>query len=209
MDMKYKNNQCFMKHPFWTDILAIQGEINVKGHKKEEFLSLVVQGFYPISHFSYFSFNLFANLAGEANAKSTARFIAEVENGAHPLLGNAPYKGIPHCELLNICIASLINKKEGFQIKNPESFQFFTNMKNMKLNEVEALAFCNEIEETAPMVINNYQDFVAKWQYLNKIPSAAIQRVYLDEHNLTEGSDFEDQHIQMIGKMNSPYLEEM
>jgi len=200
-----KINKTFMNHPFWTQLMSIQNDLpSLNEGDKSAFLQLIVEGFFPISYYSHYSFKQFAMLTPHPEAKATAQFISDTEAGLHPLLGDVPYKGIPHYKQISLMLASL-NQDPLYDLPHPEKYAFFTAANAIDKTEIQALAYCNLIEHTAVWVIHYYQEFLSKWQSKYKVPSNTIFRVYLDEHNLTEGDDAEDQHINMLNKMNDPY----
>jgi hypothetical protein len=198
-------SKTFMNHPFWTQLMSIQSDLpSLNDSDKSAFLQLVVEGFYPISYYSHYSFKQFAKLTPHSEAKTTAQFISDTELGLHPLLGDVPYKGIPHYQQINLMLASL-NQDPVYELSHPEKYAFFTEANAIDKTELQALAYCNLIEHTAVWVIHYYQEFLSKWQSKYKVSNHTIFRVYLDEHNLTEGDEAEDQHINMLNKMNGPY----
>ena len=72
-----------------------------------------------------------------------------------------------------------------------------------------ALAVSEVIERTAPGVIHAYADFVSKWQVMFQRPTQKLNRIYLDEHNLTEGKDHGAQHICLVDELMQPYQAEL
>ena len=204
-----KINKTFMNHPLWNEVMSISQDLpDLSEDQKADYLQLIVEGFYPISYYSLYSFQQFAKLTPHTLAKTTALFISDTEAGMHPLLGNVPYKGTCHYQQINLMIASL-NGDEAYKLQHPTRYAFFSKANAINPSEIQALAYCNLIEHTAVWVIHYYQEFVAKWQSKYKVPNHKIFRVYLDEHNLTEGDEAEEQHIKLLNKMNNPYKEQL
>ena len=199
----------FISHPFWNHLdisenFALFGKVKrLTSEEQRSLLALIAEGFYPISYCSPLAFLRFGFLCEGSRSADIAREIGEIELGMHPLLAHSEFKGVRHCDQLKLMIASLI---EGLKIDLPEPNEMaLCQLSGLsKADMLKAAAVCEVIENTAPKVIQRYQDFIASWQYVFKIPSGRIQRNYLDEHGLTEGENNPDQHISLINEMLEP-----
>jgi hypothetical protein len=202
-----------MDHPFWTEVLSIPvtgqnlwiNKLKSESFKTQSrFLQLIVEGFYPISFASLLSFKRVSEISKYPETVKIARNFYDIESGIFPIIPDSPNKNLPHCDQLKLMIQSLARDLK-FNISEPETFAIHQKLQIADAKLVKALAFCECIENTAPQVISFYQDFMAQWQCTMNVSSKFINRIYLDEHGLTEGSDSEHQHIQMVSKMMMPY----
>jgi hypothetical protein len=203
----------FMQHPYWTEVLSIPQTGTNKylyaftkqpAEVQHRFLDLVLEGFYPVSYSSPMAFLRVSELAEEGEAKSAARYIYEVELGMHPFIKNSKYQNVLHCVQLQQTVASLIDNAT-IEKAHPDSHRLTQLLSLQDADLLTALAVCDEIEHQAPQVIVCFQDLVAQWQYLTNRSSDKIDRIYLDEHGLTEGTDEEDQHVEIVERIKSPF----
>jgi hypothetical protein len=203
----------FINHPYWENVLAIRENnqssvihhaITLPFEKKQEFLTLVASGFYPISYSSPMGFSRVAELADDSQAKEIAMHIYEVEHGKHPFIKGNWNQDVLHCDQFKLTLASLL---DGCEIELPHPAEFTVNKKLdiQNASATLALAVCDVIEHTAPAIIQYVQDFVVQWQYLTSRKSSLVNRTWLDEHELTEGDMADDQHIGLIEKMKKPF----
>ena len=208
-------SKSFMQHPYWRNVLGmpVQGKNDIiikmtqaSTPRQTAFLTLVVEGFYPISYSSPLSFYRVSELSHSEKTRFIANNIYEVELGKHPFIKGGKSQNVLHCEQLKHTIASLV---EGLEITlpRPDAFPLAEKINIPESDLCTSLAICEVIEHTAPDVINYMQDFVLQWQYLTNRPSNKINRTYLDEHNLTEGNESADQHIGMVDNMLRPHAD--
>ena len=136
-----KINKTFMNHPLWNEVMSISQDLpDLSEDQKADYLQLIVEGFYPISYYSLYSYQQFAKLTPHTLAKTTALFISDTEAGMHPLLGNVPYKGTCHYQQINLMIASL-NGDEAYKLQHPTRYAFFSKANAINPSEIQALAF--------------------------------------------------------------------
>lgn len=202
---------------FWTEVLAVpengQNELLKKVSKssldkKIRLLSLIVEGFYPISSSSPITFNRVYELSNKENTKNLAKKIYEIELGKHPLIKKSKYKGIPHNEQFRLTIESLIPNIE--LLKPYETEKAYLDSLNLsESNLSEALGYCYVIEGIAPYVIHYFQDFISQWSVYNNRKNSDINLVYINEHSLTEGDESPDQHIKIVRTMTEPHKEDI
>lgn len=199
----------FMSHPFW-DFLRIhpqqglfQALKKLSRTQQHALVKEAVQGFYPVSYASLLAFKRFSDVAEHPDSKQIAREIYLVEKGEKPLIAGSDMTSVLHCDQLKILFESVIG--ESLAINRPEDFEVLreTDIPNASL--LKAMAICDLIENTAPYVIHFYQDFLIQCQLALSVPSEAVRRNYLDEHNLTEGDSCEEQHIEMLDRMKAHY----
>jgi hypothetical protein len=206
--------QRMFSHPFWTEVMAvkrggnplIRQVVEMSPERRVKFLSLIVKGFYPLGCVAHIPFRQVAVNSSDATAKEIGQFICDVELGFHPLLKNAAHVGIPHNDCFRLGIESL---EPGAILPAPRDLgdRFVAEMGIENADLSCALAGCEVIENLAPFFNFRIQDFMAQWQTMSGLPSEKVNKVYVNEHGLTEGDQSEQQHISLLGKMTAPHLD--
>jgi len=202
-----------MNHSYWNSLLRIPkhgvnkylAEITKRPVKKQhQFLAFVIDGFFPISYSTPMAFRRVSELAAEPNVKLIAKHLYELELGRHPFIKGNKHQDVLHCIQFKKTIESLV-RGTNFDKPHPSQYNLLKKLDLENATLVKALAICDVIEHHAPEIIICFQDFVAQWQFLTNRGSSEIDRIYLDEHSLTEGGESEDQHVKLVENMKASY----
>lgn len=194
-----------MSHPFWWNLSFETAGHNVPhpfpmlGKKlREQFLTLVLAGFYPISASSPLAFRHVAEYSKDKReAEKAAMAILEVEEGKHPFV--EWYGGISHAESFHRFLSSLAGTE--LPIGKAQVENYLTELDFKKDKGIRALAAISVIENAAPKMVCAFQDLAAQWQTWFRVPSSQVWWPWLAEHTLTEGAASADQHITLVGKI--------
>lgn len=163
----------------------------------DQFLRLVMMGFYPLSYAILEGFRILEELAPTEEIRRQACFFIEVEEGKHAASGW--YKDILHSELYRRMFNSLA--EEPLIVDKGLLNAYLGSLKLREGGLPRALVTVGFIEKTGLEVLRLLHDFIAQWQVLTGIPTAQIDLTYLNEHMLHEGEESADQHVSLINRL--------
>jgi hypothetical protein len=198
-----------LDHPYWHKILGLPEHglemisyvpriLSVNREARQEFLSHVAAGFYPLSALAPRVFYRASELT-TGNGQELARHLYEVEMGEHAFVKGTKFDDVPHAEQYRMLIESL---EEGCRppIPTKKSLELANKVNIYSASLDEVLAYASVIEHSAKGITDYIREFVAQWQVYTGRRSGEIKYNYLDEHGLTEGSG-KGQHESMVKKM--------
>lgn len=210
-----------MKHQYW-DLLRMEEDGNrfartfaqaATEFQKNEFLTLVMMGFYPLSEAILLAFQQIERLAPNDEVRSRAHFFVEVEKGMHA--ASSWYCDVHHAELYRRMFSSLspaglavnqemlvqylhaLNLFEGSAPNGPDCWAVRLEQGNLP----RALVTAAFIEKTGRDVLCLLHDFVAQWQVYTGRATDQVDLTYLNEHLLHEGDASPDQHVAIIDEL--------
>lgn len=212
-----------MKHQYW-DLLRMEEDGNrfartfaqaATESQKNEFLMLVMMGFYPLSVAILLAFQQIERLAPNEEVRDRARFFVEVEEGLHA--ASSWYHGVAHAELYlrmfsSLSPAGLVVNQEmleqylealdlGGSLSRMPSFWVIRMGGLEQSNLSRALVTAAFIEKTGRDVLCLLHDFVVQWQVFTGHPTDKVDLTYLNEHLLHEGDASPDQHVAIIDEL--------
>lgn len=194
-----------MKHRYW-DLFRMEEDGNrfartfaqaATEFQKNEFLLLVMMGFYPLSEAILLAFRQIERLAPNKEVRDRARFFVEVEEGMHA--ASSWYRGVVHSELYRRMFSSL--SPAGLAVNEEMLAQCLEALNLEEGNLPRALITAAFIEKTGRDVLCLLHDFVAQWQVFAGHPTDKVDLTYLNEHLLHEGDASPDQHVAIIDEL--------
>lgn len=194
-----------MTHQYW-DLLQLEADGNrfartfaqaATEFQKNEFLVLVMMGFYPLSTAILLAFRQIESLAPNEEVRSRAHFFVEMEEGLHA--ASSWYHGVAHAELYRRMFSSL--SPAGLAVHEEMLVQYLDALDLEQGGLPRALVTAAFIEKTGRDVLNLLHDFVAQWQVFMGHPTNKVDLTYLNEHLLHEGDASPDQHVAIIDEL--------
>ncbi|GEM_PF-6241121 len=211
-----------MRHQYW-DLFRLEADGNrfvrtfaqaATAFQKNEFLLLVMMGFYPLSVAIHLAFRHLEQFAPNQEVRTRARFFVDVEEGVHA--ASSWYRGVHHAELYCRMFSSL--SPAGLTVNQEmlgqylEALDLGGNLSPVpglwvkrleEENLPRSLVTAAFIEKTGRDVLNLLHDFVAQWQTLTGRSTDQVDLTYLNEHLLHEGDASPDQHVAIIDELIS------
>ena len=165
--------------------------------RKNQGLSFVMMGFYPLSYSILLAFRQIEMLAPSKDVRNKAHFFVEVEEGK--LAASDWYRNVTHSELYRRMFSSLASAELAVDEQMLNQYLSALNLKQGGL--ARAVVTAAFIEKTGLAVLNLLHDFVAQWQVFTGQPTSKIDLTYLNEHMLHEGDGSDDQHVRIIDNL--------
>jgi len=193
-----------LHHAYWQRLLLIsdQGNFNfsaLDNSRKDRFVDLVYQGFYPLTALSYHVFRRLDE-STERKFHNLLAPIYEAELGIHPLIAGTHYDNVPHPEQYRRLMQSLRpTSKLKHEIKVRNDYREAIKLDSAGINEL--LAYAALVEFNATVMIQALQDFTAKWCVANHFSHRNIEDNFINEHALLEGGESDDQHTSLMRKL--------
>lgn len=193
-----------MAHQYW-DLLRMEDGGNrfvrafarADEFQKNEFLTLVMMGFYPLSAAILLAFRQIERLAPNEEVQSRAHFFVEVEEGIYA--ASSWYRGVHHAELYRRMFSSL--SPAGLVVHEEMLLQYLGALDLEQGGLPRAIVTAGFIEKTGRDVLNLLHDFVAQWQTFSGRSTTMVDLTYLNEHLLHEGDASPDQHVAIIDEL--------